>query len=59
MSRLTEKLEEYSEAFDDQFPRMCCMGMSDDEIVKEIDRCLKRGEPFDPYGDDMPKDAVF
>lgn len=59
MSEFERKLDEYSDAFDDQFPLMCCRGMSNDEVVKEIDRCLKSGKPFDPYAGDVPKDAVF
>ena len=59
MTEFEAKLEEYKETFDDQFPLMCCRGMTDDEVVKTIERCLKKGKPFDPYAGDTPEDAVF
>lgn len=45
---MDEKLEQYRERFDDSFPLMCTMGMSDESIIELIDRCLKSGEPYEP-----------
>lgn len=50
---LDEAMERYRERFDDQYPLYCAMGMSDEEIVAEIEECLRRGEPFEP------EDGVF
>lgn len=56
MTELDEKMKEYEQRFDDQFPLMLCSGMDDGEIIKEIERCLKKGEEYSP---NAPDDAVF
>lgn len=43
---LDEKMQEYSDAFDDQFPLMMFRGVSETEIIEEIDACLKDGTPY-------------
>lgn len=45
---LDEKMAEYSERFDDLFPLMCCMDMTDEEIIHRIQSCLDDGKPFKP-----------
>lgn len=45
---LDEKMAEYFEKFDDLFPLMCCMDMTDDEIIQLIQSCIDRGQPFKP-----------
>lgn len=42
-----ELMRQYEERFDDIFPLMCCMGMTEDEINDEIRTCLESGRPFE------------
>lgn len=49
---LDAKLNEYAKRFDDNFPIMGMMGVSDEEIEKIIDECLKTGKPYDPCYED-------
>lgn len=42
---LFKKMDEYSEAFDDSFPRMMMQNATDEEVVRIIDECLKSGKP--------------
>ena len=39
-------LKEYEEKFGEQFPIMLCRGCDDDEIMKIIDECLSKNEPY-------------
>ena len=42
MNKLEEKLEEYKERFNDNFPTIPLMrGRSDKEVIAMIDACLK------------------
>ncbi len=43
---LNEKLQEYKERFDDNFPVMCFMGVADEEIVKLINKALDNNKPY-------------
>lgn len=43
-----EKMAEYLEKFGEVFPLMCCMDMTDEEIVSRIQKCLDSGKPFEP-----------
>lgn len=45
---IDEHLDRYREVFGEAFPLMCCMGMTDSEIVAVIDGCVKSGKPFAP-----------
>jgi hypothetical protein len=45
---IDELLEKYREAFDDAFPLMCCMDMTDEEIADRIRACLDAETPFEP-----------
>ena len=48
---LENKMDEYEDAFDEQFPLMCCRGMSEESIAKAIDECLNSGKPYKPLED--------
>ena len=39
---------EYERRFDTMFPLMCCMDMTDAEIIERIGECLESGTPFEP-----------
>ena len=45
---LDEAMGKYKERFDDQFPLYCAMGLDDEEIIEEIEECLREGKPFEP-----------
>lgn len=45
---MEDKLQEYRDAFGEQFPLMLVQGMDDDDILAEIEGCLKRGVPYEP-----------
>lgn len=44
---LEQKLEEYAEQFEENFPIFLFRGASDDFIIQKIDECLENGEPLD------------
>ena len=44
---MNELLKEYEKRFNDQFPLMCCRGMSDEEIMEAIKLCLEKNEPYE------------
>lgn len=46
---MNDKLEQYKAMFNDQFPLMCCMDMSDEDIIAIIDDCLANEKPYQPY----------
>lgn len=57
MSKEVEKaLEEYRERFGEYFPLMLAQGMSDAQIIREVNACLKSGKEYEP---DAPGDALF
>lgn len=43
---IDELMEKYTEMFDDIFPLMCCMDMTDAEIEERIRECIKNKSPF-------------
>lgn len=47
MSKLIEKLTEYAETFDDNFPIYCFSNLDDNEIIEKIDKCLKDDKPIE------------
>ncbi len=49
---LYELLDEYQAKFDDQFPMMALLGYDVDEIVENIEDCLKKNEPY-KYEEDV------
>ena len=45
----TEKaLQQYMEAFDENYPLVAIMGMFDDEIIDDIEQCIQSGKPAEP-----------
>lgn len=51
MSELYDLLEKYVERFEENFPFFLVMGMSDEEIRKQLEESLETGEPFRPEVD--------
>lgn len=45
--QVLDALDRYYDAFDDSFPMAAMSGVSEDEVVKIIDRCI--GEKKDVY----------
>jgi len=43
-----ELMEKYCEMFDDQFPLMLCRHMSEEEIIKTLQECIEKEEPYEP-----------
>lgn len=48
---MEDKLQEYKDTFGEQFPLMLVQGMEDEDIIEEIEGCLKRGTPYEPEPD--------
>ncbi len=44
MTDLEEALNDYYEHFDENYPLGITMGMSDDEIIDDIERCIESNE---------------
>lgn len=44
---MEQKLEEYADRFDENFPLFIVRNMDEDEIIKVIDECLEKGEPYE------------
>lgn len=44
---LEKKLLEYEKRFEENFPVMCFMGVSDNELEKVIDKCLLENRPYE------------
>ena len=49
MSKFWDKMDEYRERFNDQFPLYAMPDAPDEEIMETIDECIKAGKPF-KYG---------
>ena len=47
MNKFEEKLKEYRERFNDNFPIMTCMCMTEEEVIEEIQKCLDRNEIYE------------
>lgn len=48
--------ERYKEQFGRYFPRASLLGVSGEDLVKEIDKCIRVNKPFQP---DIPEGAVI
>ena len=44
-SKLSQKLNEYADKFDDSFPIFSFRHKSTDEIIKMIETCISSGKP--------------
>lgn len=49
MEELYELMDEYAEAFGDNFPHPPTDQRTDEKIAALIRECLDRGEPYDPH----------
>ena len=45
---IEKALQQYMEAFDENYPLVATMGMSDDEIIDDIEQCIQSGTPAEP-----------
>lgn len=46
---IMQKIEEYGERFDDQFPSFQLPPMTDEGLITFIDKCLEEGKPAEEY----------
>ncbi len=53
---LEQKLNEYAEKFDENFPVFFFRNSSEEEIIKKIDECLEAGKPFENDADNGDED---
>ena len=44
---LSEYLNKYREMFGEQFPLMACLGMTEDEIIAEVQKCIAIGKLYE------------
>lgn len=44
---MDEYLQKYADAFNENFPIFAFMGMSDETIIKAIQKCLDNNKPYD------------
>ena len=47
MMDLQKYLQEYREMFDEQFPMMACLGMDEEDIIKEIKECIEKKQKYE------------
>lgn len=52
MNELFDKLSEYSERFNENFPTHLANNLTTKEIIKTIDECIKNGKPLDLKADE-------
>lgn len=52
MNSLEIALDKYTETFGENFPILCLMGVSDDDIILLIEKCIISGEKYEVSGDD-------
>ena len=45
---IEKALQQYIEVFDENYPLVATMGMSDDEIIDEIEQCIQSGKTSEP-----------
>lgn len=45
---MDKHLDMYREKFNEQFPMMLCRHMTEAEIIKTIEKCIKEGTPYEP-----------
>lgn len=48
MTKLEKALQSYMDAFDENYPLVASMEMSDDEIIDDIEQCIQAGTPAEP-----------
>lgn len=48
MTKLEKALQSYIDAFDENYPLITSMEMSDDEIIDDIEQCIQAGTPAEP-----------
>jgi len=56
MGDLDDLLRKYVERFKENFPFFLVMGMSDEEMRKQLEESLETGKPFRP---EMDPDKVY
>ena len=56
MSDLDDLLKIYAERFKENFPFFLVMGMSDEEMRKQLEESLETGKPFRP---EMDPDKIY
>lgn len=44
---LQKYLNEYRDMFGEQFPMMACLGMEEDEIIREIRKCIDKKKVYE------------
>lgn len=45
---IKEALQSYMNTFDENYPLVASMEMSDDEIIDDIEQCIQSGTPAEP-----------
>lgn len=48
MTKLEKALQQYVEAFHENYPLIATMEMSDDEIISDIEQCIQSGKLAEP-----------
>ncbi len=48
MTKLEKALQQYMEAFDENYPLIATMEMFDDEIISDIEQCIQSGKLAEP-----------
>lgn len=56
MQMLEQKLNEYAERFDENFPIFFFRNAPEEEIIKKIDECLEADRPFETDADQDDED---
>lgn len=54
---LEQKLYEYADRFEENFPIFFFRGWGEDKIVQKIDKCLESGKPFNDI--EIPNDVFI
>lgn len=53
---LEQKLNEYAEKFDENFPVFFFRNSTEEEIIKKIDECIESDRPFENDADQDDED---
>ena len=48
MKKLEKALKDYMDCFDENYPLIATMEMTDDEIIDDIEQCIQIGKPAEP-----------
>ena len=48
MAKLEKALQQYMETFDENYPLVVTIGMSDNEIIDDIEQCIQSGKLAEP-----------